>query len=88
MMAAYSWQMYLQAAMQNGTAPMPMAAMNSMTVPFMQPMSFMHPDAMAAAYGYPPFDWRRRPREWDAGSRRRRRNENKVLLRLNPNTKL
>ena len=72
MMAAYSWQMYLHAAMQNGGTPVPVP------VPFMPPMAFMHPD-MAAAFGYPPFDWRKRGRDWDPpGSRRRRRTDNKV----------
>jgi hypothetical protein len=52
--------------------PMPMP------MPFMPPPMFMHPDMMSA-YGYAPFDYRKRPRDWDAGNaRRRRRHDNKV----------
>ena len=86
MMAAYSWQMYMQAAAMQSTGgaagmagmagmPMPMP----MPMPFMPPPMFMHPDMMSA-YGYAPFgDFRKRPRDWDLGNaRRRRRHDNKV----------
>ena len=87
-MAAYSWQMYMQAAaMQSaggaaGMAGMAMPGMAGMPMPvpmpFMPSPMFMHPDVMSA-YGYAPFDYRKRPREWDGGgARRRRRHDNKV----------
>ena len=94
MMAAYSWQMYMQAAaMQSaggaagmaGMAGMAMPGMAGMAgmpmpvpMPFMPSPMFMHPDIMSA-YGYAPFDYRKRPRDWDnGGARRRRRHDNKV----------
>ena len=83
MMAAYSWQMYMQAAaMQSAGGAAGMAGMAGMPMPmpmpFMPPPMFMHPDMMSA-YGYAPFDFRKRPREWDGGgARRRRRHDNKV----------
>ena len=89
MMAAYSWQMYMQAAaMQSAGGAAGMAGMAGMPMPmpmpFMPPPMFMHPDMMSA-YGYAPFDFRKRPRDWDAGSaRRRRRHDNKVCDHLLP----